>query len=70
MVFSHKLFHHICTADDLLANRGTAKHVPLEPDATWTRWADFANKVFHFWRLVGPRFRERPQDEPKGQITG
>eukprot|EP00971_Amphidinium_carterae_P283490 5627494-Amphidinium_carterae.1 len=25
------------------ANQGTAQHGPLEPDATWLTWADFAN---------------------------
>eukprot|EP00971_Amphidinium_carterae_P180713 3584317-Amphidinium_carterae.1 len=25
----------------MLANQGIAAHGPLEPDATWTRWADF-----------------------------
>eukprot|EP00971_Amphidinium_carterae_P329168 6461467-Amphidinium_carterae.1 len=50
---------------DILANEGTAAHGPLEPDATWLRWADFANKVFHFWRLVGPKLRERPDEEPR-----
>eukprot|EP00971_Amphidinium_carterae_P228177 4526207-Amphidinium_carterae.1 len=50
---------------DSLANEGTAAHGPLEPDATWLRWTDFANKVFHFWRLVGPRLRERPDEEPR-----
>eukprot|EP00971_Amphidinium_carterae_P026209 516784-Amphidinium_carterae.2 len=53
------------TADDLHANgqanvpanQGTAAHGPLEPDATWARWADFANKVFHFWRLVDRSFK-------------
>eukprot|EP00971_Amphidinium_carterae_P010409 205501-Amphidinium_carterae.1 len=27
-------------------------------------WANFANKVFHFWRLVGPLLRERLESEP------
>eukprot|EP00971_Amphidinium_carterae_P206189 4091751-Amphidinium_carterae.1 len=30
--------------------------------------ADFANKVFHFWRLVGPRLRERPEEEPRVKL--
>eukprot|EP00971_Amphidinium_carterae_P166192 3293942-Amphidinium_carterae.1 len=50
---------------DILANAGTAAHGPLEPDGSWTRWADFANKVYHVWRLVGPQLRERPDDEPR-----
>eukprot|EP00971_Amphidinium_carterae_P300434 5969343-Amphidinium_carterae.2 len=50
---------------DILANEGTAAHGPLEPEDTWFRWTDFANKVFHFWRLVGPRLRERPDEEPR-----
>eukprot|EP00971_Amphidinium_carterae_P090332 1788686-Amphidinium_carterae.4 len=37
---------------DQLANEGTAAHGPLEPDATWLKWTDFANKVYHVWRLV------------------
>eukprot|EP00971_Amphidinium_carterae_P216225 4292231-Amphidinium_carterae.1 len=47
---------------DHLANLGTSKHAPLEPATTsWTFRADFANKVFHLWRLVGPLLRERPE---------
>eukprot|EP00971_Amphidinium_carterae_P111580 2209826-Amphidinium_carterae.1 len=29
---------------DILANAGTAAHGPLEPEGTWLRGADFANK--------------------------
>eukprot|EP00971_Amphidinium_carterae_P005172 103335-Amphidinium_carterae.1 len=36
---------------DILANEGTAAHGDLEPEVTWLRWADFANKVLHFWKL-------------------
>eukprot|EP00971_Amphidinium_carterae_P063431 1255603-Amphidinium_carterae.2 len=53
---------------DSHADQRTAAHGPLEPDATWTRWADFANKVYHFLRFVGPQLRERPEAEPK--VTG
>eukprot|EP00971_Amphidinium_carterae_P247924 4923033-Amphidinium_carterae.1 len=53
---------------DVLANQGTAAHGLLEPDATWTHWADFVNKVFHFWHLVGPQRRERPKDEPRVKL--
>eukprot|EP00971_Amphidinium_carterae_P131138 2597733-Amphidinium_carterae.1 len=49
---------------DRLANLGTAEHAPLEPATSWTYWADFANKVFRFWRLVGPLLRQRPESEP------
>eukprot|EP00971_Amphidinium_carterae_P197893 3927379-Amphidinium_carterae.3 len=45
---------------DILANEGTAAHGDLDPEGDWLRWADFANKVFHFWRLFGPRLRDRP----------
>eukprot|EP00971_Amphidinium_carterae_P295165 5861355-Amphidinium_carterae.1 len=38
---------------DRLANQGTETHGPLGPDATWASWADFANKVYHFWRFCG-----------------
>eukprot|EP00971_Amphidinium_carterae_P274226 5442339-Amphidinium_carterae.1 len=48
--------HHGNGQADVLANQGTAAHGPLDPDATWTRWADFADKVYHFWRLVGRKF--------------
>eukprot|EP00971_Amphidinium_carterae_P340205 6478411-Amphidinium_carterae.2 len=37
---------------DVLANQRTVDHGPLEPDAPWNGWADFANKVCHFCRLV------------------
>eukprot|EP00971_Amphidinium_carterae_P192825 3826453-Amphidinium_carterae.2 len=50
---------------DVLANQGIAVHGPLEPDATWTRWADFANKVCHLWCLVGPQLQERPEADPR-----
>eukprot|EP00971_Amphidinium_carterae_P330822 6464056-Amphidinium_carterae.1 len=53
---------------DILANAGTAAHGPLEPEGSWLRWADFANKVFHFWRLVGPQLRERPEGEPRVRL--
>eukprot|EP00971_Amphidinium_carterae_P106430 2108194-Amphidinium_carterae.2 len=36
---------------DVLANQGTAQHGPLDADATWLTWADFAMNVYHFWRL-------------------
>eukprot|EP00971_Amphidinium_carterae_P116143 2301005-Amphidinium_carterae.3 len=42
---------------DALANQGTEAHGPTEPDATWTHWADFANKL-----------RERPEDEPQVRL--
>eukprot|EP00971_Amphidinium_carterae_P199405 3957473-Amphidinium_carterae.1 len=50
---------------DILANEGTAAHGPLEPDATWLYGADFANRVFHFWRLVGPKLRDKPDAKPR-----
>eukprot|EP00971_Amphidinium_carterae_P145912 2892046-Amphidinium_carterae.3 len=53
---------------DVLANQGTAQHDPLDPDATWLTWADFATKVYHFWRLVGPQLRERPEEEPRARL--
>eukprot|EP00971_Amphidinium_carterae_P118267 2342994-Amphidinium_carterae.1 len=37
-------------------------------DRTWLSWADFANKVFHFWRLVGPNLRERPDEGPRARL--
>eukprot|EP00971_Amphidinium_carterae_P121480 2405802-Amphidinium_carterae.1 len=52
---------------DVFANQGTATHGTLEPDVTWTRWADFADKVFHFWRLVS-QLRERREDEPRVKL--
>eukprot|EP00971_Amphidinium_carterae_P187176 3715095-Amphidinium_carterae.1 len=39
------------TADDLHGNgQGDVltNHGP-DPEASWTRWADFANKVYHVW---------------------
>eukprot|EP00971_Amphidinium_carterae_P044488 874893-Amphidinium_carterae.3 len=53
---------------DVLANQGTAQHGLLDPDVTWHHWADFVNKVHHFWRLVGPQLRERPDDEPRTRL--
>eukprot|EP00971_Amphidinium_carterae_P119659 2370693-Amphidinium_carterae.1 len=53
---------------DVLANEGTAAHGPLEPNANWLSWADFANRVYHFWRLVGPQLRERPDNEPRVRL--
>eukprot|EP00971_Amphidinium_carterae_P193634 3842082-Amphidinium_carterae.1 len=37
---------------------------------TWTRWADFASKVFHSWRLLGPQLRVRPDSEPRVRLPG
>eukprot|EP00971_Amphidinium_carterae_P145447 2882392-Amphidinium_carterae.1 len=45
------------------AARGT-----INPEGIWTSWADFVNKVYHFLRLVGPQFRERPEDEPRVRL--
>eukprot|EP00971_Amphidinium_carterae_P285532 5669210-Amphidinium_carterae.1 len=53
---------------DVLASQGTAQHGPLDPDATWLTWADLAMKMYHFWRLVGPQLRERPEDEPRARF--
>eukprot|EP00971_Amphidinium_carterae_P187621 3723867-Amphidinium_carterae.1 len=53
---------------DILANAGTAAHGQLEPEESWLQWASFANKVFHFWRLVGPQLRERPETEPRVRL--
>eukprot|EP00971_Amphidinium_carterae_P101286 2004525-Amphidinium_carterae.1 len=53
---------------DVLANQGTAQHGPLDPDATWLSWADFATKVYHFWSLVGPQLRERLEEEPRARL--
>eukprot|EP00971_Amphidinium_carterae_P060485 1197160-Amphidinium_carterae.1 len=50
---------------DVPANQGMAQHGPLEPDPTWLTWADFANKVYHFWLQVGPQLRDRPEAEPR-----
>eukprot|EP00971_Amphidinium_carterae_P002796 55086-Amphidinium_carterae.2 len=60
-------FHDNGQADQL-AKKGTAQQGPLEPDATWLAWADFATKVYHFWRLVGPQLRERPEEEPRARL--
>eukprot|EP00971_Amphidinium_carterae_P014375 283912-Amphidinium_carterae.1 len=56
--------HHGNGQADVLANHCTAAHGSLDPNATWTSWADFANKVHHFWRLVGPQLWMRPDSEP------
>eukprot|EP00971_Amphidinium_carterae_P178785 3546293-Amphidinium_carterae.1 len=53
---------------DLLANQGTALHGPLEPDPGWLTWQDFAMKVYHFWRLVGPQLRDRPEEQPRVKL--
>eukprot|EP00971_Amphidinium_carterae_P139426 2762960-Amphidinium_carterae.1 len=50
---------------DFLANQGTDPHGPLEPDLVWLYWQDFAMKVYHFWRLVGPQLRDRPEEQPR-----
>eukprot|EP00971_Amphidinium_carterae_P193672 3842890-Amphidinium_carterae.1 len=53
---------------DLFANQGTALHGPLEPDPVWLAWQDFAMKVYHFWRLVGPQLCERPEEQPRVKL--
>eukprot|EP00971_Amphidinium_carterae_P276004 5476842-Amphidinium_carterae.1 len=45
---------------DVLANQGIAAHGPLEPDDTWTRWADFANKMDQ-WSSYRPSLQLKPQ---------
>eukprot|EP00971_Amphidinium_carterae_P310544 6171070-Amphidinium_carterae.1 len=44
---------------------GTAEHVTSGAYTTHsaTYWADFAKRVYHFWGLVGPLLRERPESE-------
>eukprot|EP00971_Amphidinium_carterae_P188075 3733067-Amphidinium_carterae.1 len=53
---------------DLVANLGTDACGPLAPDASWTSWADFANKVYDFWRIVGRQLRARPDSEPRVRL--
>eukprot|EP00971_Amphidinium_carterae_P316617 6293720-Amphidinium_carterae.4 len=53
-----------CKEHVALRIQGTAQHGPLEPDLVWLTWRDFAMKVYHFWRLVGPQLRERPKEQP------
>eukprot|EP00971_Amphidinium_carterae_P081987 1622143-Amphidinium_carterae.1 len=49
-----------------MADQKTAAHGHLEPNVTWTHGANFANKVFHFGKLLGPRLRVRPDSERRG----
>eukprot|EP00971_Amphidinium_carterae_P208489 4136699-Amphidinium_carterae.1 len=47
---------------DELANQGTAAHGPLELDATWICWSDFANTILAWleWctlKQLGPHLR-------------
>eukprot|EP00971_Amphidinium_carterae_P202484 4017731-Amphidinium_carterae.1 len=44
------------------------QHGPLEPDPVWLSWQDFAMKVYHFWRLVGPQLRDRPEEQPRVKL--
>eukprot|EP00971_Amphidinium_carterae_P348996 6490784-Amphidinium_carterae.2 len=53
---------------DLLANQGTEQHGPLEPDPVSLSWQDFAMKVYHIWRLVGPQLRDRPKEQPRVKL--
>eukprot|EP00971_Amphidinium_carterae_P253279 5028426-Amphidinium_carterae.1 len=53
---------------DLLANQGTEAHGRLAPDATWISWADFANKLYHFWTFVGQQLRVKPDSEPRVRL--
>eukprot|EP00971_Amphidinium_carterae_P236053 4684919-Amphidinium_carterae.1 len=48
---------------DVVANLGAAEHVPVshEPSAGWLNWEQDAKTVRHFWLLVGPKLRERPE---------
>eukprot|EP00971_Amphidinium_carterae_P102346 2026227-Amphidinium_carterae.4 len=45
------------------ANQGTEQHGLFEPDPVWLSWQTFAMKVCHFWRLVGPQLRDRPEEQ-------
>eukprot|EP00971_Amphidinium_carterae_P268904 5334857-Amphidinium_carterae.5 len=40
----------------------------LDPDPIWLTWEDFAMKVYHFWRLVGPQLREQPEEQPRARF--
>eukprot|EP00971_Amphidinium_carterae_P047818 941628-Amphidinium_carterae.1 len=35
---------------------------------TYSLTQDFAMKVYHFWRLVGPQLRERPEEQPRDKL--
>eukprot|EP00971_Amphidinium_carterae_P314231 6246117-Amphidinium_carterae.1 len=49
---------------DVVANLGAAEHVPHEPTADWVHWELVAKSVRHFWLMVGPKLRERPEACP------
>eukprot|EP00971_Amphidinium_carterae_P031028 610699-Amphidinium_carterae.1 len=51
-----------------LANLSTDELDPLEPTVTWKLWTDFAHEVFYFWKLVGPRLREQPDNATRLQL--
>eukprot|EP00971_Amphidinium_carterae_P252564 5014285-Amphidinium_carterae.2 len=40
----------------LAASQGTAAHGQLEPNATWLRGFEIANKVYNFWRMSDLNF--------------
>eukprot|EP00971_Amphidinium_carterae_P199830 3966460-Amphidinium_carterae.1 len=46
---------------DEVANLGAAAHATHEPTAEYLRWELVAQAVRHFWLMVGPKLRERPE---------
>eukprot|EP00971_Amphidinium_carterae_P023794 469064-Amphidinium_carterae.1 len=43
-------------------------YMAMDNPMSWLSWADFANKVYHFWLLVKPQLCERPEDKPRVRL--
>eukprot|EP00971_Amphidinium_carterae_P244406 4853138-Amphidinium_carterae.1 len=41
-------------------------YVPFEPSEEWKHWGTVCLALRHFWLLVGPKLRIRPE----GQVAG
>eukprot|EP00971_Amphidinium_carterae_P018559 366203-Amphidinium_carterae.1 len=53
---------------DEVANLGAAAHAVHEPTAEYLRWELVAKAVRHFWLMVGPKLRERPEAWPRMRL--
>eukprot|EP00971_Amphidinium_carterae_P289910 5756530-Amphidinium_carterae.1 len=56
---------------DTAANNRTRTHVPFEPFEPfeeWQHWGTVCQAVRHFWLLVGPKMRIRPEQWPRVRL--
>eukprot|EP00971_Amphidinium_carterae_P054951 1082956-Amphidinium_carterae.4 len=53
---------------DVVANVGTAEHVPHEPSADYLLWEVVAKAVKLVWLLAGPKLHAGPEAWPRVRL--